>query len=83
MKKHYLKITAAQPLVYYLLGGLPAVVWGFAVRQVVVWHITWAVNSISHVYGRQMFKTNDLSMNNPIVGILAQGEGWHNNHHAF
>ena len=71
LRKHYLKITAAQPLVYYLLGGLPAVVWGFAVRQVVVWHITWAVNSVSHVYGRQMFKTDDLSMNNALVGVLA------------
>jgi fatty-acid desaturase len=72
-----------QALAYFLLGGWTGLVWGFGVRTVVLWHITWAVNSVSHIYGRQMFKTNDLSMNNPVIGILAHGEGWHNNHHAF
>ena len=41
------------------------------------------VNSVSHVWGRQMFKTSDNSMNNPLVALLCFGEGWHNNHHAF
>jgi stearoyl-CoA desaturase (delta-9 desaturase) len=71
LRDDYLKITAVQPLVYYLLGGLPAVIWGFAVRTVFLWHITWAVNSVSHIWGRQMFKTGDISMNNPLIGILA------------
>lgn len=83
LKNHYIKITLAQPFVYYLLGGWTAVIWGFALRTVLVWHITWAVNSLSHIWGRQMFKTGDISMNNPLIGILAMGEGWHNNHHAF
>jgi fatty-acid desaturase len=83
LKKNYMKITLAQPVVYFLIGGLPAVIWGFALRTVFSWHITWAVNSVSHMWGRQMFKTDDLSMNNPLIGVLAQGEGWHNNHHAF
>ena len=48
-----------------------------------VWHITWFVNSASHVWGTQPFRTGDLSRNNWWVGILAFGEGWHNNHHAF
>ena len=83
LKKNYLNITLAQPVVYFLLGGFPGLIWGFALRTVFSWHVTWAVNSVSHVWGRQMFKTDDLSMNNPLVGILALGEGWHNNHHAF
>mmetsp|Transcript_6763 Transcript_6763/g.11359 ORF Transcript_6763/g.11359 Transcript_6763/m.11359 type:complete len:121 (+) Transcript_6763:1535-1897(+) len=58
-------------------------IWGFGVRTVITWHVTWAVNSASHVWGQQEFKTGDLSMNNPVVGVLAMGEGWHNNHHAF
>jgi fatty-acid desaturase len=58
-------------------------IWGFAMRTVLTWHITWAVNSVTHIWGRQMFKSNDLSMNNPIVAVLTHGEGWHNNHHAF
>ncbi len=83
LKTHYLKITLAQPFIYYLLGGWTAVAWGFALRTVAIWHVTWAVNSVSHIWGRQMFKTGDISMNNPLIGILAFGEGWHNNHHAF
>jgi stearoyl-CoA desaturase (delta-9 desaturase) len=83
LKKNYLNITIAQPIVYFLLGGFPGLIWGFALRTVFSWHVTWAVNSISHMWGRQMFKTGDISMNNPVVGILALGEGWHNNHHAF
>ena len=58
-------------------------VWGYALRTVMTWHVTWAVNSLSHVWGRQEFKTGDISMNNPLIGVLALGEGWHNNHHAF
>ena len=52
-------------------------------RTVWVYHITWAVNSVSHVWGQQTFNTGDLSRNNWPIGILAFGEGWHNNHHAF
>jgi len=83
LKKNYLSLTLAQPLLYFLIGGPSMLVWGFAVRTVMTWHVTWAVNSVCHVYGRQMFKTGDISMNNAVIGILAQGEGWHNNHHAF
>lgn len=70
-------------LALYAYGGLPCVLWGFFVRVVWFWHITWAVNSVSHVWGFQDWKTGDLSMNNWLIGILAFGEGWHNNHHAF
>ena len=46
-------------------------------------HVTWSVNSICHTFGSRPFATKDLSRNNVIVGVLAMGEGWHNNHHAF
>eukprot|EP00933_Yihiella_yeosuensis_P001793 TRINITY_DN10298_c0_g1_i1.p1 TRINITY_DN10298_c0_g1~~TRINITY_DN10298_c0_g1_i1.p1 ORF type:complete len:425 (-),score=46.57 TRINITY_DN10298_c0_g1_i1:321-1595(-) len=67
----------------YLWGGLPYLLWGFFARVVWVWHVTWAVNSVSHVWGFQDWNTGDKSMNNWLVGLLAFGEGWHNNHHAF
>jgi fatty-acid desaturase len=75
--------VVAQFLGLYLLGGFPAVVWGGALRMVWVYHVTWFVNSASHVWGSQAYDTGDLSRNNWWVGILAWGEGWHNNHHAF
>ena len=51
--------------------------------MLVVHHITWSVNSICHLWGDSPYNSNDESRNNAVVGVLALGEGWHNNHHAF
>ena len=83
LEKTYMWHIAASALGLYLLGGLPFLLWGFCVRTVWVYHITWAVNSVAHCWGKQVYNTGDLSRNNLPVGILAFGEGWHNNHHAF
>jgi sn-1 stearoyl-lipid 9-desaturase len=64
-------------------GGLSWVILGICVRLVVTYHITWLVNSAAHHSGYRTFKTADNSTNNWFVGLLAWGEGWHNNHHAF
>jgi hypothetical protein len=50
---------------------------------VLVWHSTFTINSLSHVYGRRRFPTTDTSRNNPWLAVLTLGEGWHNNHHYF
>ncbi len=57
-------------------------VWGAVLRTVVVWHITWSVNSVTHVWGYRNYNTPDVSRNNALIALLASGEGWHNNHHA-
>jgi stearoyl-CoA desaturase (delta-9 desaturase) len=62
--------------------GSSLLVWGAALRTVVVWHSTWAVNSVTHVWGYRNYETSDVSRNNVIIGFLVSGEGWHNNHHA-
>lgn len=56
--------------------------WGVVVRTVWVWHITWSVNSIGHIFGYRRYETSDDSQNNWFVSVLTGGEGWHNNHHA-
>ncbi|KAI3960272.1 hypothetical protein MKW98_016996 [Papaver atlanticum] len=53
------------------------------VRTAVGHHITLAVNSVCHRWGKRPWETNDLSTNNWVMGLLSHGEGWHNNHHAF
>jgi stearoyl-CoA desaturase (delta-9 desaturase) len=63
-----------------LVNGM---VWGGLVRICLLQHVTWCINSVCHVWGRREFRTTDESVNNPVFGILALGEGWHNNHHAF
>ena len=64
-------------------GALLGVIWGGLVRIFIVHHITFSVNSVCHLLGPKEYETNDDSRNNVFVGVLAQGEGWHNNHHAF
>jgi fatty-acid desaturase len=62
--------------------GSSLMVWGAAVRTVLVWHATWSVNSVTHLWGYRNYETRDNSRNNILIGLLASGEGWHNNHHA-
>lgn len=62
--------------------GSSWVVWGVFVRTVLTWHITWSVNSVTHIWGYRNYETTDNSRNNIFVGLWSNGEGWHNNHHA-
>ena len=64
-------------------GALCGLLWGGLVRLFLVHHVTWSVNSACHLWGRRPFPTADQSRNNALFGVLALGEGWHNNHHAF
>lgn len=69
-----------------VLGGLQfgvsLVAWGVVLRTVCVWHISWSVNSLTHLYGYRTYETRENSRNNWLVALLTTGEGWHNNHHA-
>ena len=62
--------------------GLSLLVWGVWLRTVLVWHITWSVNSLAHVWGYRNYETDENSRNNWFVALVSNGEGWHNNHHA-
>jgi len=75
-------ILLGEPIGKAAQFGLSIWLWGVIVRTLVVWHITWSVNSFPHLYGYRNYETNDNSRNNFIIGIIANGEGWHNNHHA-
>jgi stearoyl-CoA desaturase (delta-9 desaturase) len=70
-------------LIPYAIGGWSGLLWAGLVRIFLVHHVTWSVNSICHTFGMREFETTDQSRNEWIVGLLAFGEGWHNNHHAF
>ncbi len=63
--------------------GMSFLLWGMSVRLIYVLHVTWFVNSASHIWGYRNYETSDDSRNLWWVGLLAFGEGWHNNHHAF
>jgi stearoyl-CoA desaturase (Delta-9 desaturase) len=67
----------------FLIAGWNGLLWGGLIRIFLVTNVTWCVNSICHLFGSKDFQSPDNSKNNFIIGILAFGEGWHNNHHAF
>lgn len=64
-------------------SGAQLLVWGFCVSTVALYHGTFTINSLAHVFGWRRFPTPDRSRNNPLLALLTLGEGWHNNHHYF
>jgi stearoyl-CoA desaturase (delta-9 desaturase) len=65
------------------VGGWALVLWGIPLRLVLVYHVTWLVNSATHRWGYVSHASGDGSRNNWWVALLTFGEGWHNNHHAY
>jgi stearoyl-CoA desaturase (delta-9 desaturase) len=64
-------------------SGAQMLVWGFFISTVLCWHATYTINSLSHLFGSQRYRTGDTSRNNWLLAILTLGEGWHNNHHHY
>ncbi|MFN8037388.1 MAG: acyl-CoA desaturase [Acidimicrobiia bacterium] len=70
-------------IVSFLVAGWPGLVVGFFGSTVLLWHGTFSVNSLTHVFGRRRFDTTDTSRNSWLIALWTGGEGWHNNHHHF
>lgn len=79
---HYVPMVVLG-LLLLAFGGWPFVLWGIFLRVVVGLHATWLVNSATHMWGSQRFRTRDDSRNSWWVALITGGEGWHNNHHAY
>jgi stearoyl-CoA desaturase (Delta-9 desaturase) len=75
--------TVALALGFLLIGGLHGLVWGYFVTTVLVWHGSFSVNSLSHLFGKRRYSTTDDSRNSMLLALLTTGEGWHNNHHHY
>jgi stearoyl-CoA desaturase (Delta-9 desaturase) len=65
------------------LGGLNGLIWGFFVSTVLLWHGSFSINSLAHIFGSRRYQTNDDSRNNLLLALITTGEGWHNNHHHY
>jgi stearoyl-CoA desaturase (delta-9 desaturase) len=63
--------------------GLTGLLWGGAVRMLVLHHATYSINSLCHFFGRRRFATDDESRNLRWLSVFTFGEAYHNNHHAF
>ena len=64
-----------------LVAGWSGLIIGFFLSTVLLWHSTFMINSLAHVFGSRRFETTDTSRNNFGLAVLTMGEGWHNNHH--
>ncbi|HKY38826.1 MAG TPA: fatty acid desaturase [Polyangiaceae bacterium] len=67
----------------FLAGGWWALYWGFFVSTMLLWHGTFTINSLTHVFGSTRYVTTDNSRNNLWLALITLGEGWHNNHHYY
>jgi stearoyl-CoA desaturase (delta-9 desaturase) len=67
----------------FVIGGWPGLFVGFFWSTVLVYHATFSINSLAHVWGRKRYVTGDDSRNNWVLATFTMGEGWHNNHHAY
>ncbi len=70
---------------YPALGtsGMQMVMWGFFLSTILVYHVTFCVNSVTHIIGNKRFDNDDESRNSFWIALLTFGEGWHNNHHRW
>ncbi len=83
LDKYHWVAPATLGVSIYLIGGLPLFLWAFVLSTVLLWHDTFTINSLSHLFGTVRYQTTDTSKNNWFLALLTLGEGWHNNHHHF
>ncbi|MBD3887120.1 fatty acid desaturase [Phormidium tenue FACHB-886] len=83
LDRYFLLLQLPLGVLLYTLGDWSFVIYGVFVRVVLLWHTTWLINSATHLFGNRTFETEDGSRNLWWAGLLAFGEGWHNNHHAY
>ena len=81
LNKYFLVPPIAFFLGLFLMGGLPWLLWGGLIPTVLLWHGTFTINSLSHIFGKRRYLTTDTSKNNWLLALITCGEGWHNNHH--
>jgi stearoyl-CoA desaturase (delta-9 desaturase) len=83
LNKYYLVPPIAMAALLFVIGGWSALVWGFFIRTVMLWHGSFTINSLCHVFGFRRYQTTDTSRNSLILSLVTLGEGWHNNHHHY
>jgi stearoyl-CoA desaturase (delta-9 desaturase) len=96
LQRFYPALIVGQIVLFYALGagiawaypqsgtsGGQMLIWGYFISTVALWHATFMVNSVCHIWGSRTWDSGDRSTNNWLVATLTLGEGWHNNHHKF
>lgn len=83
LDRYYLIPPTLYAVLMYALWGFPGLIWGFFIPTIVLYHCTFFINSLTHMFGRVRYASNDGSKNSFVLAVLCCGEGWHNNHHYY
>jgi stearoyl-CoA desaturase (delta-9 desaturase) len=81
LDRHQYLPTAVYAVALYLAFGWTGLFYGYFLSTALLWHGTFSINSVMHVFGRRVFATTDDSRNSFLFALVTMGEGWHNNHH--
>ncbi len=83
LNKHFLVPPTVLGVSLFLVGGWESLYWGLLVSTMFLWHGTFTINSLTHMWGSRRYETSDDSRNNLWLALITSGEGWHNNHHHY
>lgn len=83
LDRHWLVPPVVLGALCFFIGGPRALFGGFFLSTILLFHGTFTINSLSHVWGGRRFETDDTSRNNAVLALVTLGEGWHNNHHHY
>ncbi len=87
--KHYLAIMLTANFgIPIFLGWINGDILGMLLlagvfRLVVVHHVTFFINSLAHIWGRQPYTDKNTAKDNDFIAFFTFGEGYHNFHHIF
>jgi len=79
-KHHWVPNVSMGALMWIFMGWAPFL-WGYVISTVLLYHCTFFINSLAHLFGTRRYDTPDESRNNIWLALITFGEGWHNNHH--
>jgi stearoyl-CoA desaturase (delta-9 desaturase) len=83
LDKHWLVPPMVLGFSTYFLFGWSGLFIGFFLSTALLWHCTFTINSLAHLWGKRRYETTDDSRNNWFLAFITMGEGWHNNHHHY
>ncbi|MEQ8314500.1 MAG: fatty acid desaturase [Gammaproteobacteria bacterium] len=87
--RHYLTLVlltniGVPALIGYLHGDIIAsLLLAGLLRLVLSQHVTYLINSIAHMWGKQTYSDKSSARDNPVLALITYGEGYHNFHHTF
>ncbi len=83
LNEHWLVPPTLLAIACFVFGGASGLFVGFFLSTALLYHGTFTINSLAHVFGRRRYKTTDTSRNSMLLALITLGEGWHNNHHYY